>query len=369
MKTSVKGIFREFAITGDFISASPYGSGHINDTYAAVCSQAGALVRYIFQRINHNIFKDPAALMDNIARVTRHCRGKLSADDADASRKTLTLVKTKEDADYLIDGEGYYWRCYLFIENAKTFDVPETNEQIYQAAKAFGGFQAMVCDLGGKPLNETIPDFHNGQKRYRTFLEAVDADKCNRAAGAKREIDKINEFAHIFDVLPALVAGGAIPMRITHNDTKINNVMIDDKTGQGICVIDLDTVMPGLALYDFGDMVRTTASATAEDETNLELVALQMPRFEAVLTGYLTAAGGFLNVAEKENLVLSGKMITLMIGVRFLTDHLGGDTYFKIHRPNHNLDRCRTQIKLVESITEQELHLGRLVAETLRGGQ
>jgi len=368
MKTNIRDIFKEFAVMGDFISASPYGSGHINDTYAAVCSQAGLQVRYIFQRINHNIFKDPAALMDNVARVTRHCRGKLACDDADASRKTLTLVKTRDNADYFIDGQGYYWRCYLFIENAKTYDVPKTEQQIYQAAKAFGNFQAMVCDLGGKPLNETIPDFHNGPKRYRTFLEAVDADKCNRAAGAGPEIDKINAFSHIFDVLPALVAGGKIPMRITHNDTKINNVMIDDNTGDGICVIDLDTVMPGLALYDFGDMVRTTVSPTAEDETNLDLVGLQMPRFEAVLKGYLATAGGFLNKAEKENLILSGKMITLMIGVRFLTDYLSGDTYFKIHRPNHNLDRCRTQIKLVESITSQELQLGRLVADVLKNG-
>ncbi len=366
MRSAVKEIFREFAVMGDFISASPYGSGHINDTYAALCSQAGRQVRYIFQRINHNIFKNPAALMENVARVTEHCRGKLSADDEDASRKTLTLVKTRENADYFVDGEGYYWRCYLFIENAITFDVPKTEQQIYQGAKAFGKFQAMVWDLGGKPLNETIPDFHNGQKRYLTFLDAVKADKCNRAAGAKREIEKINEFSHIFDVLPALVASGAIPMRITHNDTKINNVMIDDKSGEGICVIDLDTVMPGLALYDFGDMVRTTASPTAEDETNLELVGLQIPRFEAVLKGYLAAAGGFLNPAEKENLILSGKMITLMIGVRFLTDHLSGDTYFKIHRTNHNLDRCRTQIKLVESITRQEPQLQRLVEEVLK---
>lgn len=365
MTEDIRSVFRQFAIPGDFISASPYGNGHINDTYVVVCSQAGCPLRYILQRINHNIFKNPAALMENVARVTEHCRAKLSADDSDASRKTLTLVKTLDGADFFIDSKNSYWRCYLFIENAVTYDIPKTDKQIYQAAKAFGSFQAMVCDLGGKPLNETIPDFHNGQKRYNTFVQAVEADKCNRAAAAKAEIDKINALAGIFDVLPALVQKGDIPVRITHNDTKINNVMIDSKTDEGICVIDLDTVMPGLALYDFGDMVRTTASPTAEDETNLELVGLQLPRFEAVLKGYLASAGGFLNAAEKENLILSGKMITLMIGVRFLTDYLSGDTYFKIHRPSHNLDRCRTQIKLVESINAQQDKLQSLLTREL----
>jgi hypothetical protein len=323
-------------------------------------------VRYIFQRINHNIFKDPAALMSNVARVTEHCRKRLGADDPDASRKTLTLVKTTGGKDFFIDDEGSYWRCYLFIEKAATYDVPKTDEQIYQAARSFGRFQSLVADLGGEPLNETIPDFHNGPKRYRTLLDAIEADKCGRAAEAAAEIDKIKAFSPIFDVLPALVQAGKIPVRITHNDTKINNVMIDDATNEGICVIDLDTVMPGLALYDFGDMVRTTASPTAEDEKNLELVGLQVPRFEAVLRGYLSSAGEFLNDAEKSHLILSAKMITLMIGVRFLTDHLSGDTYFKIKYPGHNLDRCRTQIKLVESITAQEDILNALLEDVLK---
>jgi Ser/Thr protein kinase RdoA (MazF antagonist) len=361
----ISRIFKSFSIYGDFVSAAPYGSGHINDTFAVVAGQAGLSVRYIFQRINDTIFRDPAALMENISRVSGHCRRRLGTDDPDASRKTLTLVKTRDGKDFLIDDDGRYWRCYLFIENAATYDIPRTNEQIYQAARAFGNFQNLVADLPGKPLNETIPDFHNGPKRYKTLLEAIDSDKRGRAASAKAEIDKIKAFSPIFDVLPILVREGKIPVRITHNDTKINNVMIDDATSEGICVIDLDTVMPGLALYDFGDMVRTTASATAEDEKNLELVDLQVPRFEAVLGGYLASAGAFLNDEEKRHLILSAKMITLMIGVRFLTDYLVGDTYFKTKYPDHNLVRCRTQIKLVESITAKEQTLNDLLEQMI----
>lgn len=362
MQEKIREIFEDFNLTGDFVSAFPYGNGHINDTFCVNVNQAGLKVRYIFQRINHNIFKDPVALMENISRVTSHCRRYLPQDDTDASRKTLTLVKSKDGKDYVVDDGNNYWRCYLFIENACTFDVPKTNEQIYQAAKAFGRFQSMLSSLKGKPLNETIPDFHNGKKRYQTFIEAVEADKCNRAANAMAEIEKVHCFAPVFDVLPALVEEGKIPLRITHNDTKINNVMIDNATGEGICVIDLDTVMPGLALYDFGDMVRTTTSPTDEDEKNLEIVGLQIPRFEAVLKGYLASAGDFLNNDEKSNLVLSGKMITLMIGVRFLTDYLIGDEYFKTKYPEHNLVRCRTQLKLVESISFQQNRLEKLAA-------
>ena len=280
----IESIFNSFDIYGDFIRAYPYGSGHINDTYAVECNQAGAKVRYILQRINHNIFTRPIELMENISRVTEHCRNRLSGDGGDCSRKALTLVKS-EGCSYYIDAESNYWRCYLFVENAKTFDVPQNCEQIEQAAKAFGKFQNMLSDLPGKPLNETIPDFHNAPKRYKALQEAINSDICNRAALAKPEIDKINSLAAIFDVLPALVAAGEVPLRITHNDTKINNVMIDDATGRGICVIDLDTVMPGLALYDFGDIVRTTTSPSEEDEQNLDLVGLQIPRFEAALRG------------------------------------------------------------------------------------
>ena len=368
MDNNIRNIISNFMVYGRFLKAYSYGSGHINDTYAVEMDQAGTLVRYVLQRINTKIFTKPIELMDNIARVTTHCLSKVDVDDEDRSRKGLTVIHSKEGKSYFEDAAGNSWRMYLFIEKAQTYDVPESNDQIFQAAKAFGLFQKQLVDLPGGPLLETIPDFHNGPKRFEGFQQAVKEDKFNRAAIAKDEIKKIEDLAWIFDVLPKEVAQGNIPMRTTHNDTKINNVMIDDKTGHGICVIDLDTVMPGLALYDFGDMVRTTVSPSAEDEVDLSKVGMKSDRFEAVLRGYLAQAKDFLNDFEKQNLILSGKMITLMIGTRFITDFLNGDTYFKIHRENHNLERCRTQIKIVESIIENDYQLNMLLEKILKEG-
>jgi hypothetical protein len=223
----------------------------------------------------------------------------------------------------------------------------------------------MLSDLPGKPLHETIPDFHNGPKRLRDFQEALRSDHCNRAASAKDEISFLQQQAWVFDILPEQVSVGNIPVRTTHNDTKINNVLIDDETGEGICVIDLDTLMPGLVLYDFGDMVRTSTCKAAEDERDLTKVFLDLSMFEQVARGYLVSAGDFLTAGEKEHLVFAGKMITLIIGCRFLTDYLNGDTYFKTHREGHNLDRCRTQFRLVQSITEQEEEMKATVEKIL----
>ena len=362
----LKKIFDNFQVEGTFIDAQTYGSGHINDTFTVTCAGSRQNHRYILQRINHNIFKKPDELMDNVVRVTRHIRSKLQArglDDID--RRVLTVIPTVDEKAYYVNGDGNYWRLYIFIEGAKTYDVMENLDQACQAAKSFGEFQKMLVDLPGAKLYDTIPDFHNGQKRYAAFEQALKADVCGRAKDAAAEIEFLKEHSWIFDVFPDLVSSGQIPVRITHNDTKINNVMINNETNEGICVIDLDTVMPGLALYDFGDIMRTTLSPTEEDETDLSKVGMRMERFEAILRGYLTAAADFLNKAEVEHLVFSGKMITLMIGTRFLTDHLAGDTYFKIHRQNHNLDRCRTQFKLVQSITENEEEMKKLVEEVL----
>ncbi|MCI0499416.1 MAG: aminoglycoside phosphotransferase family protein [Planctomycetales bacterium] len=360
-KHDLKQIARQFQIYGDFVRFEPHGTGHINDTYAVTYDQGGRGVRYTFQRINHSIFKDPPRLMDNVVCVTDHIRKKLQQNSRHAvSRSVLTVIRTHDGAAYYRDAEGSYWRAYLFIEGARTYDVLETLEMAWQAAKAFGEFQCCLADLS-EPLTETIPDFHNAQKRYRTFQEVLKKDCCNRAASAKAEIDFLNANAGLFDVLPRLVEAGKIPLRTTHNDTKINNVMIDDKTHEGVCVIDLDTVMPGLSLYDFGDIVRTTASNSLEDEKDLSKVKSELPRFEAILDGYLAGAGKFLNSAEVDHMVHGGKLITMVIGTRFLTDYLDGDNYFKVHREGHNLDRCRTQFKLVQSLMEQEEDLNRLV--------
>ena len=362
MERDLKKIFDKFQIEGTFIEAVPHGNGHINDTFVVTCDRDGKKVRYIFQRINKNVFKNPPMLMDNISRVTSHIRGKLEAQGvADIDRRVLTLVPAVDNRNYCVDDEGKYWRAYVFIENAKTFDVMEDTTQGFQAARAFGEFQKTLVDLPQPPLFETIPDFHNGQKKYDIFQQALRADAFNRAIDAKPEIEFLESNAWIFDVFPKLIAAGKIPIRITHNDTKINNVIIDDRTHEGICVIDLDTVMPGIALYDLGDILRTTLTQSAEDERDLSMVEIQMPRFESVIRGYLAAAGEFLNETERQHLVFSGQMITLIIGTRFLTDYLSGDTYFKVHRPGHNLDRCRTQFKLVSLIAEKEEQMHSLI--------
>jgi hypothetical protein len=354
MINTVKEVKEQFEILGDFVSAEPYGSGHINDTLRVIINQGGAEVHYIFQRINEKIFKCPPALMENIERVTDHILKKIEAEgDNETTRHTLYLIKAIDGKSYVRDDNGKYWRAYIFIEKAQTYDVIETDKQAYEAARAFGLFQKDLADLTGGRLHETIPDFHNTPQRLANLEKAIAADVCGRVKDVQKEIDFVLSRRNDVSKLIDLQAAGKIPERITHNDTKLNNVMIDDVTGSGVCVIDLDTVMPGLVHYDFGDMVRTSTSPAAEDEKDLSKVTMQFHMFEALLRGYLSTAGDFLNQVEREMLPFSGKLITLEIGIRFLTDYLEGDVYFKTHREGHNLDRCRTQFKLVESIEGQ----------------
>ncbi len=364
MHHNVKALAGQFQILGEFLEAGPYGTGHINDTYRVVFVQGGTIARYILQRINHNVFKNPPALMENVMRVTSHIREKLIQQGAsDISRRVLTVIPTRAGGSYFREDGGNYWRAYIFIEKARTYDVLETPKQAYEAAKAFGKFQGQLADLSGPSLHDAIPNFHNGPMRYQTFLKALEADVCQRAVTARPEIEFLRSHAPIFDVLPALYQKGKIPLRVTHNDTKLNNVMLDDKTGEGICVIDLDTLMPGLIHFDFGDIVRTSTSPAKEDEQDLSKVTMLLPRFEAIVNGFLESIGESITPTEREHLVLAGKLITLIIGTRFLTDYLAGDQYFKIHREGHNLDRSRTQFKLVASMEEQEEEMHSLVAK------
>ena len=346
----------QFEISGEFVEAIPYGSGHINDTYRVTFQENGAPYCYILQRINHHIFKQPVALMENIERVTAHL-AKQVADKPDSDRRALKLIPARDGRAWHVDEEGYHWRAYRFIENARSYDAVESEDQAFQAGRAFGRFQELLAGLPAPRLHDTIPDFHNTPKRFQALQAAIAADVAGRAGLAKPEI----EFALAHESITGVLLNAELPERVTHNDTKFNNVMLDDTTGEAICVIDLDTVMPGLAPYDFGDMVRTTTSPAMEDEKDLSKVAMQFPMFEALVRGYLSSAGGFLTKREKELLAFSGKLITFEIGIRFLTDYLAGDTYFKVHREGHNLDRCRTQFKLVESIEEQEESMNRLV--------
>ena len=352
----VQAVGRYFRIPGEFVDAEPYGTGHINDTYRAAYRHGGKSVYYIHQRINHNVFKNPRALMENVERVLAHLQKKMN-DLPDLERRVLTLIPTQDGRCHVQDPSGDYWRTYLSIDHARTYDVVENTQQAYEAAKAFGQFQKLLVDLPAPRLHDTIPDFHHTPKRFAALEASIAADVKGRARAARPEI----EFALRHKPMASVLADAGLPERVTHNDTKFNNVMIDDTTGAAICVIDLDTVMPGLALYDFGDMVRTTTSPAPEDERELAKVTMQFPMFEALMRGYLSEAGAFLTGAEKQQLAFSGKLITFEIGIRFLADYLAGDTYFKIHREHHNLDRCRTQFKLVESIEQQEERMNELV--------
>jgi aminoglycoside phosphotransferase (APT) family kinase protein len=352
----VRAVAHQFQLDGEFLGAKPHGSGHINDTYCAVFSQAGAPVRYILQRINQNVFKQPVAVMENIQRVTAHISRKM-AQESDRIRRVLTLIPARDGRHYHRDPQGNYWRAYIFIEQTRTLNAIESESQAIEAAKAFGRFQQLLADLPAPRLHDTIPDFHHTPKRFAALEQAIAADVVNRAQQATTEI----QFAMRRQAMTRVLLDANLPERVTHNDTKLNNVMLDDVTGEAVCVIDLDTVMPGLALYDFGDMVRTTTSPTAEDERDLSKVQMQFPMFRALVRGYLASATGFLTAAERRHLAFSGKLITFEIGLRFLTDFLAGDTYFKVHREGHNLDRCRTQFKLVESIEQHEEQMNRLV--------
>lgn len=350
----VEDVGRHFVVVGRYQGAAPCGSGHINDTYAATYRAGDTLHRYIHQRINHTIFRDPAAMMDNISRVTRHLHQRLSdLPGADPLREGLTLIPTLTGAAYHVDANGHFWRTYRLIERARALDTVSTPEQAYQAAHAFGRFQNHVSDMPGPRLHETIPAFHHTPLRYQALATAAQRDVQQRARSAAAEIAFAQAHEPLTRILTELQTRGLAPERVTHNDTKINNVLMDEDTGRGLCVIDLDTVMPGLSLYDFGDLVRTALSPAAEDDVDLSRVQVRLPFFEALVQGYLAGVGPVLTPTEIAHLPEAGLLITLETGLRFLTDHLAGDTYFKIHRPGHNLDRCRTQFALVARMEEQ----------------
>ncbi len=351
-------ILRQFPLAGQPRSTAPYGSGHINDTFVVHCETGGAAPkRYIVQRINHHIFKNVPALMENVQRVTAH----LAAKDGPGSR-ALALVAAHDGRPVIRDETGGWWRVYHFIEGAHTVDRVTNEAEAREAAAAFGDFQAKLADLPGGRLQETIPNFHHTRSRFENFRRAVTADQAGRAATVRAEIDFAFSRERDADVLLNLLAKGEVSERVTHNDTKINNVMLDDTTHRAVAVIDLDTVMPGLPLYDFGEMMRTSASSTAEDDPNPENMRLVLPYFRVLVEGYLASAvGHVLNAAERAHLGFAGKLMTYENGLRFLTDYLQGDTYYKIAHPHHNLDRCRTQFALVSDIEARQDEIRRIL--------
>ena len=341
-----------FDIYGDFLVGTPFGNGNVNDTFQLTYDQGGIRLHYALQKINSNVFKDPVAVMENVARVTDHILGKIRAAKAETRKRTLRLLHAHDGKPYAFDNRGNCWRAYVFVEHARAYEVLETPEQAFRVAQGFGEFQKNLVDLKGR-LHETIPDFHNTPKRVAALEAAVKADCCNRAKSVAQEIDFVLSRKDECGKLLELNAEGSIPERITHNDTKANNILIDDLSGEAVCVIDLDTVMPGLSLYDFGDMVRSGTNPAEEDELDLNKVGMRFDMYEGLYDGFISSAGSFLTEAEKDMLPFSAKLITLEIGMRFLTDYLQGDVYFKTRRPKQNLDRCRTQFKLVESIEAQ----------------
>ncbi len=361
-ENELKNISRHFQIYGEIQHAELLKIGHINETYTATYDQGGLRLRYIHQKLNRSVFKNPAGVMKNIMRVTGHIRKQLEARHCpDVTRRALTVIPTRTGRAYLQNGNRDVWRTFVYVEGVQTHEAVQSPAQAFQAGKAFGEFQSLLLDLPGGRLIETIPDFHHTRRRFDHFLKAVEADRSNRAASAQPEIEFARKRQALTGVILDALSQGKIPERITHNDTKFNNVMLDVVTGEAMCIVDLDTVMPGCALYDFGDMVRTATSPTLEDELDLSKVRMQMPMFKMLARGYLAAAGSFLTKREKELIAFSGKLITFEIGLRFLTDYLSGDVYFRTHRPEHNLDRCRTQFKLVESIERQEAAMQKFV--------
>ena len=358
----------EFRMPGDFVSHAPCGHGHINDTYEVRVNQAGTPVRYIVQRINHSIFTRPELVMENIHRVTTHITGKLHASGAhDIYRRVLTLVPCRDGRLWHQDAAGNHWRAYLYVEGAEAHSHVNSTALAEEAAKSFGCFQHLLADLPLPRLADTIPDFHHTRSRYDALMRAAAENRAGRRSTVDAELDWCREREGTVDVLLQAHVSGLLPERITHNDTKINNVMIDHHTGEGICVMDLDTVMPGLVLYDFGDLVRTTTISTAEDEQDTSLVQMRLPMFEALVRGYLAGASSFLTDAEIDHLAFAGKLITMETGVRFLTDYLNGDLYFKTRHREHNLERFRVQARLVESIERQQSSMEDVVGACVAG--
>ncbi len=333
-----------FRLNGRPVSCDPYGEGHINLTFLAVTDTGK---RYILQRLSRAAFHDIPGLMGNVAAVTEF----LAARSSDP-RSSLHLIPTLDGRSFCRDSEGEFWRVYDFVEDSLCLQTPETPEDFYQSAVAFGQFQCRLRDFPAETLCETIPNFHNTPDRYRKFHLAADADAAGRLSSVLPEVRFLLEREEKAGTLQRLREGGELPVRVTHNDTKLNNVMLDAVTRKALCVIDLDTVMPGLVAYDFGDSIRFGASTASEDEKDLSRVEMSLDLFETYARGFIPACGG-LTAAELESLPLGAWTMTLENGLRFLTDYLDGDHYYHITCPEHNLDRCRTQLKLVSDMEQK----------------
>jgi hypothetical protein len=367
MSEELEAIGAAFEIPGRFAGAVPVKFGHIHDTFAATYRRGETSLRYAHQRLNDRVFRDLGALMDNLVRITHHQWEALrSAGTPDAERRCLRLVPTRDGRPFHVSSDGRSWRTFRFLEGARSRDTIEEPAQAYQVALAFGAFAAALCDLPPPPLAITIPGFHDLGARFAAFEEAVAADSHHRAASVTAEIDRAAARFHHLERLLAERGFAELPRRVVHNDCKINNVMLDDATGEGLCVIDLDTVMEGTVLCDFGELVRTGTSRSPEDEIDLTSICFELELFRAATRGYLEGAAPLLTAEEVGILPLSGPAMALENAIRFLTDHLVGDAYFRIHREAHNLDRFRAQLRLVELMSARHQEMRGIVEEAWR---
>lgn len=353
----VNHIFESFAFNGTLIEYKAFGSGHINTTYIAKYDNGNDVERYVVQRINTNVFKDVDALMGNVFAVTSFLRDRIKENGGNPERETLNYIKTRDGANYFKDSDGSCYRAYRFVDSSKSYDTA-SKELFGKSGAAFGRFQRYLADFPATTLAEIIPDFHNTIWRFENeFLPAVEADAFGRVSSCTEEIRFVIERRGELSRLVDLTQKGELPIRVTHNDTKLNNVLFDEKTDEAICVIDLDTVMPGLALYDFGDSIRFGANTCAEDERDTDKVKLSLDYFKAYAEGFLSEAGDSLNRCELDNLAFASKLMTLECGMRFLTDYLNGDTYFKTAYDGHNLIRAKSQFALV---ADMERHMNEM---------
>ncbi|MDO6390092.1 aminoglycoside phosphotransferase family protein [Pontibacter sp. BT731] len=345
-------VLSHFAIEGSVASITPYGSGHIHDTYY-VKNQTPTAPDYLLQRINHHVFRNVPQLMQNIEQVTAHLRKKLDAMPGKRSdREVLTLIPTHQHSMYHQDQDGNYWRLYLLLQGTRSYDVVENAQQAYEGGKAFGRFQALLADMNARSLHESIPDFHNVEYRLKQFETALGENMAGRVKEVLPEIQFVRQRAHAMAAIIRLGREGSLPLRITHNDTKFNNVLFDSQDNAQ-CVIDLDTVMPGFVAYDYGDAIRTTAVTTPEDEKDLGKIDIDLHLFRGFTQGFLEETHKSLTDQEIGSLSLGITLLPFIMGLRFLTDYLDGDHYYKVHFPAHNLQRCRAQFRLVEVLEEK----------------
>jgi Ser/Thr protein kinase RdoA (MazF antagonist) len=360
---AIKKIVSHFFIQGIVVTCKPFGSGHINDTYRITTDTGNS---YLLQRINHFVFKDVAGLMNNLVIVTSHLKEKLrAAPGADPEKEVLTLIENNEGGYCVEDETGNYWRVFLFLSNTKSYDQVLTEQQAFEGGKAFGRFQAMLADLDPALIVDTIPNFHNIEFRLANLDNAIAINSVNRLQEVSPEIALINKRRTEMNTILQLGRAGVLPQRIIHYDTKFNNVLLDEND-HAQCVIDLDTVMPGYVAYDFGDAIRSIINTAPEDESNLDLIQLNTHLFAAYVKGYLKHTINFLTEAEVNSLINGVLLLPYMQGVRFLTDYLNGDIYYKIHSPSHNLQRAKAQLQLFKRLEESEAALNEIILETWR---